>query len=500
MTYGPCRVEDNAVFECDVLVIGSGAGGSSVVDVLTAAGRDVLMLEEGPYVDYRNAPLTPMESMSRLWRCGGMTAGLGPTPVSYAEGKCVGGGTEINSAIFQRAPSELLEEWAKRYDIDEFNGERLKVYYDRVAVAVNASITSGEAGAPSEILKRGSEALGWKAQALERGQRLCVGTNKCALGCPTGGKQSMTSTLIPQALNRGLRLVAECRVTRLLRKGRRMTGVKAVARGYDSRFHKVNVRANHVFLCAGAVHTPALLKRSGFSFNIGNTLRMHPTIKLVARFDEEINAQSVRLPLYAVTEFMPEQRLGGSIFSPGFFGMSLAEDWPHRVHLLKRWRNCGIYYAMIRGRGTGVIRPVPGSTEPYVSYHLTKEDWRNLEVSIGRLGRAMFAAGAKQVFPSIAEHPGWSSPDDCDEYLNNRLPRNRTLLMTIHIFSSCPPGKHRALCATDSFGRLYDVDNAIVADASQIPEAPGVNPQATIMVLAYRNTEAFLERAAAGNA
>ena len=44
--------------DCDVLVIGSGAGGASVGYELVNAGYDVLMLEEGASVPFENAPET----------------------------------------------------------------------------------------------------------------------------------------------------------------------------------------------------------------------------------------------------------------------------------------------------------------------------------------------------------------------------------------------------------------------------------------------------------
>ena len=64
-------------------------------------------------------------------------------------------------------------------------------------------------------------------------------------------------------------------------------------------------------------------------------------------------------------------------------------------------------------------------------------------------------------------------------------------LMTVHLFSSLPMGEDER-CPVDSFGRLKGFTNVIVNDASILPDAPGVNPQGTIMALAARNTERFL--------
>lgn len=478
-----------STLECDVLIVGSGAGGASAAGVCTEAGLDVVMLEEGPYVSTEDKPASAREALSRQWRCGGLTVALGQTPVAYAEGRCVGGSTEINSAIFQPTPGELLDHWAASYRIADFGETQLSRYFERAATAVNASATPEPLGPPSEILRNAGATLGWRVDALERGHRDCVGTNMCSYGCPTGGKQSMTNSLLLVALARGMRLIANCRATRLTIRGRRITSVHAVGRDVEGRRHHVTVRPRLIFLCAGAVHTPVLLQRSGLRRNIGSSLRCHPTIRCLAFFDSPVNAPAHRLPLYAITEFMPAQRIGGSVLTPPFFAMMLAEDWQRRRHLIEEISSAGAYYAMVRGEGTGRVRALPGFAEPVVTYGLRGADWRGLTDGISRLGQAMFAAGARAVYPSIYGHPGWKEPRQCDEFARDGLPFDRTNLMTIHLFSSCPPGEDVSRCATDSFGRVHGVENLVIADGSQIPESPGVNPQATIMALAFRAAE-----------
>jgi choline dehydrogenase-like flavoprotein len=53
-------------------------------------------------------------------------------------------------------------------------------------------------------------------------------------------------------------------------------------------------------------------------------------------------------------------------------------------------------------------------------------------------------------------------------------------------------GEDRSLTGADSFGRVWGYDNLRVNDASLVPDAPGVNPQGTIMAIAARNTDHFL--------
>jgi choline dehydrogenase-like flavoprotein len=481
--------------DADVAIIGSGAGGCCVADVMTQAGLSVVMLEEGPYIPPEAAPAKATDAFPLSWRCGGLTVALGKPPIAYAEGRCVGGGTEINSAIFQRTDPMLLDFWAKLYKIADFGSAALAPYYNRAAGVVNASPTPPPLGRPSDLLARAADRLGWASSVLDRAQRSCVGTNLCTFVCPTGGKQSMSNTLLPQALSRGLRVFAHSRVDRLILDGRRVDRAHAVARTANGSHVRLDVRADRFFVCGGAIQTPALLRRSGLRGRIGRTLRLHPTIKCTAVFDEPVDAHLYRLPLVVIDEFMPDQRIGGSIFTPAIFGLSLAEDWDRRSQLMPQWRNCATYYAMIRPIGIGSVVPLPGCLEPLVRYALAPEDWIALGQALTRLGQAMFAAGARLVIPSISGHPGWSAIEGVSQYWSSPLPRASTHLMTIHLFGSCPPGEDPLTCVTDSYGRVRAVENLFVADGSSIPEAPGVNPQATIMAIAFRAAEAALAAA-----
>lgn len=495
--FAPHRLEQGGRIRCEILVIGAGAGGSTVAARLAAAGCDVVMVEEGPFITRDKRSSTAPGAFSQQWRNGGLNAAIGASPVAYAEGRCVGGGTEINSAIFQRPADELLDHWGRRYGIEQFSAAALAPYYDRADATVNASRDRrSDIGAHGDKLMQAARAMNWKVSQVERAQSHCVGTNFCVFGCPTGAKQSMTEAVIPGALDAGVRLIAECRIQRLVMKKSRCLGASGVATGHDGRCHEVSFEAEAVFCCAGAINTPALLRRSGIRRNIGNTLRMHPTLKVTAVFDETIDAHLSTLPQFAVTEFLPERRFGGSFFQPAFFALALGEDWERRGHLLREFRQAGTYYVMVRSSGKGRVRALPGLPDPVVTFSLPEAEKTQLASDAALLAEALFAVGAKQVFPGIHGHSGWASASEARlAREGEKLAHSSCDLMTIHLFSSCPPGEDPAVSGTDSYGRVHGLDNVYCADASQIPEAPGVNPQATVMALADRNADAFLSAA-----
>jgi choline dehydrogenase-like flavoprotein len=252
------------------------------------------------------------------------------------------------------------------------------------------------------------------------------------------------------------------------------------------------VNASRVFICGGTTQTPSILQRSGVRKNIGRSFQLHPTIRVLAMFPEAVNAHRHELPLAAITEFMPALRFGGSVFTLSTFGLLVTEDWPVRERYLPEYAHCAMYYAMIRPDGVGRVWTVRGLAEPILTYRLTERDWRRLRDGLSLLVRALLAAGATRVIPSMRGHPGWTDANRVEPDLRYGLLQDRVALMTIHLFGSCPMGRDPELFPVDPWGRLAGFDNVVVADGSVLPGAPGVNPQATIMALAFRATDCYL--------
>jgi hypothetical protein len=246
-----------------------------------------------------------------------------------------------------------------------------------------------------------------------------------------------------------------------------------------------------LFLCAGAVHTPALLRRSGITRSIGDSLQVHPTVKIVARFPDEVNSADMGVPVHQVKEFAPRLSLGCSISSPAYLALGLIDHPEAARATAQTWRNTAIYYAMITSEGRGSVRSLPGFRDPIVRYQLTGTDQRNLADGLRKLAQVLFESGATTLYPGVMHSAALRGKGSLGE-LPGLLPDGMANLMTIHLFSSCPMGEDRSQCATDSFGRVHGFKNLFVNDASLLCTAPGVNPQGSIMALARRNTLKFL--------
>src|SRR5688500_19353505 len=81
-----------------------------------------------------------------------------------------------------------------------------------------------------------------------------------------------------------------------------------------------------VVVCGGAIQTPAILQRSGLRHRVGRSLAVHPTVKLTARFDEELNVPD-DVPVHQVKEFAPDLSFGGSASGPGLVALALSDHW-----------------------------------------------------------------------------------------------------------------------------------------------------------------------------
>jgi choline dehydrogenase-like flavoprotein len=465
----------------EVLVIGSGAGGAVTAARLAEAGRQVTVVEEGAWVDPDAHEPFSLDEMVSKYRHQGPQGALGNPAIAFVEGRCVGGSTEINSGLFPRLPEYLAEEWRQAYEIDEFGPELLAGYASRIEDELGVSTLPVAPPPSSAALERGATKLGWRNVEFPRVFRYDEAGR--------GTKQTMTRTMVPRAVEAGARIIPDCRVVRLERSHGRVTGVRCQRTHPGGGREALHIAAEHVVVAAGAVHSPALLQRSGIRQGIGRGLKMHPMIKVAARFPHPVDHGDV--PMHRVTEFAPELEIGGSASRRGYVALALADSLPDLSEPMEDWENFSVYYASIRSQGQGRVLAVPGLRSPLVTYKLTEADLSHLARGLILLGELLFAAGATELYPSLLGGPVARSLDDLGSWWDC-VTRSNTGLQTVHLTSTVRMGDNRRLTGTDSFGRVWGHTNLYVNDASLLPDAPGVNPQAAIMTIASRNVDHFL--------
>ncbi len=467
-----------------IAVIGSGPGGAITAALLAEAGREVLLLEEGPYLPLDSCIPFTRQEMEQKYRNSGLTVALGRYKIGYVEGRCVGGGSEINSGLYHRTPADILEQWRRAYWIEGFSETDLAPHFSACERDLSVSYLPGAAPAASLKLHQGAQRLGWQSLEVPR----WFAYSAAGADAAGGIKQSMTQTFIPRALAAGATLLPDTSVVRLHRT---RTGWQLWAEHSPAGVrNRLVIDAATVFVAGGALQTPALLRRSGIKSNVGNSLKFHPTVKVVACFPEAVNSVDMGVPVHQVKQFAPRFSFGCAISTPPYLALALVDHPRNLAKVHSQWRHMAIYYAMIGG-GQGIVRPVPCYRDPLIRYRLQAIDLYDLSDALRELCRVLLAAGAEALYPSISDHPIIRSEADLT-CIPCPLPPTRTSLMTVHLMASCPMGENRRLAAVDSFGKVHGLEDLYIADASLLGGAPGVNPQGTVMALVRRNALHFL--------
>lgn len=469
------------------LIIGSGPGGAITAALLAEAGRDVLLCEEGASLPLESCEPFGQQEMVQKYRSRGMTVAIGAPKVAYVEGAVVGGGSEVNSALYHRTPADALQRWRERWRVDGLGDHELLDLFVQNEADVTVQLIPGDRKPlASMALHEGALSLGWQSMEVPRWFSF-DGTVDC-FGVPVGKRQSMSRTFVPRFLKAGGALRDRVRITRIERSGRQW-----LAFG-ECQGRPLRVRADTVHVCCGATGTAALLRRSGIRRGVGERLLMHPTIKMVARFNRQVNGRAAGVGVHQVKQFSPRISLGSSISSPAYLKLAML-DYPRHQHLVEnQWESMSVYYAMVAGGGHGKVTCLPCVDAPLVRYAMDKRGLGDLAYGLYVLGKALFAAGAVELFPSLR---GFNEPIRSVDELSRlpaMLPKRHAQLMTIHLFGSCPMSGDGVEAPCDSFGKVRGQEGLYVNDGSLLCDAPGVNPQGTIMMLARRNTFNFLER------
>lgn len=492
----------------DTIIIGSGFGGCLSALPLVEAGDRVLMLERGSWV--ARGP--------QNWEDGG--AFVQTEHYSYESGHllqgrfgarrqglctCVGGPSvfyggasfRFRTADFEPAPEIVTDSRAAW----PFSYEELEPYYSRAEEVLGIA---GESGADpteplrsrpfphpplaladtSRLIQESAQSLGLRPfripTAIDGAQ--CRSCTTCdAFACAVEAKNDLATRILPALIRAGLELQTGIAVTRLRRKGQRVTEVEGVVRSTGAR---LTFRGDRVILAAGALASPHLLLASeldecnpagpvigrylmrhcnamvyGYFRSPPNPLdRHHKQIAIhdfyfgdprLPAFGKLGNIQQVMAPPVTLIRSMLPKTLApvATALVANLTGLLvIAEDQPraeNRVMLSGRSRDrAGIPGAVIRHR-------------------YTRRDLSARRALVGRAREILRHAGA--LFPITYQVRTFS-----------------------HAVGTVRMGESERDAPLDPWGRFRGLENLWVTDGSVFPTSAGVNPSLTIAANALR--------------
>ena len=502
--------------EVDLVVVGCGAGGSTMLQRLARAGWRVVGLDAGPFWDPDTDWVSDEAGSHHLyWTDPRVIAGDDPVPLgSNNSGRGVGGSMVHYAGYAPRFhPSDFAirthdgvgADWPLSY-------QDLRPYYAAIEEELPVAGERWPWGDPhsypyrphpvggnGEIFLRGAKALGIDAKvgpvAIANGRfgnrPHCIYRGFCLQGCKVNAKASPLITHIPDALAQGAEVRADAMVTGVEVDERtgEATGVHYI-KGGVSRFQ----RARMVAIAGYSIETPRLLLNSASrrfpdglcndSDQVGRYLMVQGAPQTAGRFDGEVRMYKSPPPEVSSEEFYEtdpakDYKRGFSIqtVSPlpitwaehvaaqGHWGRSLREYMSDYVH----WSCLGALCEFLPLPDNRVTlaqeKDRHGLPVAHFSYTQCDNDRALMKAAQSVMEDLLHAAGADEVI---------------------------TINRCAHLVGGARMAADEQHGVVNADCRSFAVPNLYITDGSTLPTQGSANPALTIMAVAARAADRLI--------
>jgi choline dehydrogenase-like flavoprotein len=495
----------------DLVVVGAGAGGVTLAQRLARAGWRVVILEKGPFWDPDRDWVSDEKGAAPLyWTDTRIISGSDPIEMGKNNsGVGVGGSmTHFAGYVPRFHPSDFEMRTRDGVGVDwPISYWDLKDSFERVELELPVAGQDWPWGDPHSYPHgphpvAGAASVAWQG-ALGCGIEMRVGpvaiTNGvfgrrphciyrgfCLQGCKVNAKASPLITHLPDAIEYGVEVRADCMATRVEidESSGRCTGVAYVDADNIERFQP----ADAVAVCGYAIETPRLLLNStsrrfphglaNGSDQVGRYVMVQGATQIAARFPYELRMYKAPPPEISSEQFYETDESRG--FARGFSIQTVGPlpiDWAQHVLAEGHWGQAMREYMRDYNHWTllGLLcefLPLPenrvtlaSETDRYgmpvanFSYSLCENDKKNVEY------------GTK-VIEDIWESAGAQDTLKIDRYA--------------HLVGGCRMGLEPEDSVVDSSHRAWECPNLFVCDGSVFPTEGAANPALVIMALADR--------------
>ena len=498
-------------YPVDLVIVGAGAGGGTLAQRLARRGWKVVVLESGPFWDPDRDWVSDEAGSHKLyWTAPRVTGGGDPVELGKNNSGHGVGGSMVHYAGYcprfhpsdfeVRTRDGVGEDWPITY-------QDLRPHYERLELELPVSGDFWPWGHPhgyphtahpvaggAEIAREGARKLGIEMKVGPVGitngafgnRPHCIYRGFCLQGCKVGAKASPLVTHIPDAIEHGAEIRAECMAVAVEvdDSSGRVTGVRYIHQGSE----RVQ-RADAVAVAGYSIESPRLLLNStskrfphglaNDNDQVGRCVMVQGAPQVAGRFPDELRMYKAPPPEISSEQFYETDETRGfargfsiqtvgpmpiawaeHVMADGHWGMALREYMRDYNH----WYTLGILSELLPLPENRVtldhdVKDENGLPVARMEYTQCENDRKNI-------------AFAKQTLHDIFEAAEAQDVLVIDRYA--------------HLVGGCRMGKDPERSVVDSDHRAWGIPNLFVADGSVMPTQGSANPAITIMALASR--------------
>ncbi|NKI95194.1 GMC family oxidoreductase [Rhizobacter sp. SG703] len=487
---------------CDVAIVGSGAGAGITAELLTKAGLQVVIVEEGPLKSSRDFRQRESEAYPSLYQESAARK-TADKAINILQGRCVGGSTTVNWTSSFRTPVDTLAHWQSQFGLAEMTAAAMTPWFEQAERRLSIGPWLAAPNQNNELLRTGAAKLGIPAAAIQRNVKGCWNLGSCGMGCPTNAKQSMLVTTLPAALDGGATLLVQMRAERLESRDGVVRALHCVPVSDNSAATGaagVRITAKHYVVAGGAINSPALLLRSGAPDPhglVGKRTFLHPVVISAASFADPVNGWDGAPQTLYTDHFLQTQPLTGPIgykleappLHPVIFASTLAGYGRAQAEMLAEFPRTHSLLALMRDgfhpQSPGGAVALRGDGSPVLDYPLNDFVMDGARRAFLSMAEIQFAAGARSVVP-VHERAGpttsWAEARRQIEAL--AMKPLLTRVVSAHVMGGCPMAGSEAQGVVRPDGTHWQLANLSVHDGSLFPTSIGANPQLSVYGLA----------------
>jgi choline dehydrogenase-like flavoprotein len=504
--------------EVDMLIVGCGAGGGTLAQRLARDGWRVVVLERGPFWDPDRDWVSDEKGSHKLfWTDKRIVGGSDPVQMGKNNSGLGVGGSMTHFAGYTPRfhPSDF-----ETYTRDGVGADwpisywDLKPHFERCEAELPVAGQFWPWGDPhgyphgphpiggaAEVAWRGARDCGIEMRvgpvAIANGQfgnrPHCIYRGFCLEGCKVNAKASPLITHVPDAIEHGAEIRAECMAIRvgLDESSGRVTGVTYVKDGQERL-----QRAAAVAVAGYSIESPRLLlnsKSARFPNGLGNSndvvgryVMVQGASQTAARFPEPMHMYKAPPPEVSSEQFYETDESRGfargfsiqtvspmpigwaeHVLADGHWGHALREYMRDYVH----WTVLGVLNELLpRAENRVTLTDEPdqfGMPIPRFDYSQCENDRANIAYS-------------KKVIKEVWEHAEAQDTLTIDRYA--------------HLVGGCRMGSDPDSSVVNSDQQSWEVPNLFVADVSVMPTQGAANPALVIMALASRLAERLIDK------